>query len=236
MFYFSGFIIAVVLAFVLLYLVFMQNSPEQIIDLGFINFLLDNPGAALGALIGMLAVSFTVILPALTSIPKSIREFANQRRLSQLPIKVTGQVITSIRSVTHTSIEVTYAGVNNNFRVDNRLLSQNLARGSNLLVFYDPRNKANAYIDIIGSLEQDNSVITDSGTVFKLLEITPRFDINSNSFELIGELYGSDFEAQKASLVYEFSLAEVSHYTPGKLYPCTVHGAKGNYSISILAS
>lgn len=233
MLFLLGLIISVLLALTLLYIMFMQSSPELILDLGFINFLVDNPGAAIGGLIGMVALTFTVILPVLASIPTNIKEIVEQRKLSSNPIKVIGQVLTLTRGSTHSSLELIYAMHKKTFQIDNRVLSPSIERGQRLTVFYDPKNKDNAYVDIVGSLEQENSSTKKSDTLFKLLEITPKFDVGPTSFELIGELYGDVFEQQKVSLICQLPRDEISRYAPGTLFPCVVSGSKANYTISI---
>jgi hypothetical protein len=232
--YISGILISVVLTLALLYFMFLEISPESIIDLGFINFLIDNPGPAFGGLIGMIAVSFLVVLPILMSIPSSIHTMLNQRKIKGKPIKVTGRVLQLTQGLTHTNIEVIYADHKRVFEVDNRVVSTPVNRGSDMTVVYDSKNKQNAYLDFFDQMIQESSSIAQSDTLFKLLEITPRFEVSKNSFELLGELHGGEFQGKKASLVYELARDEISRYQPGTLYPCVISGSTDNYTISIL--
>ncbi|WP_028672078.1 hypothetical protein [Saccharospirillum impatiens] len=237
MFIIIGSALSMVLTLALMYFMFMQNSPPVILDLGFVNYLIKNAGAAIGGLIGMLALSFFAILPMLASIPATFKEMMSQRRLSRQPIQVTGKVVTATtEGLNHTLIRVSYAGQTNAFQVDNRVLMSAVERGTELTVFYDPKNKSNAYIDFIGSLEEDRSRIVQSGTVIKILEITPKFTVTPDSFEILGELHGGSFTAQKVSMVFELQREDLSRYSPGAILPCEVSGSTDNYSISILSS
>ena len=76
----AGFMMSLVLALALLYFMFIQTSPSAILDLGFISYLSSNAGTALGGLIGMMALTFVVILPMLAKIPGNVRETLSQRR------------------------------------------------------------------------------------------------------------------------------------------------------------
>lgn len=231
-----GSIISLALALALLYFMFIQTSPGVILDLGFISYLSSNAGTALGGLIGMMALTFLVILPMLVKIPGTLREMLGQRRLRRQPEKTTGNVVSSTQGVDYTSIELTYSGHRQVFRIDNRVLTAPLEPGTELIVYYDPANKSNAYIDVLASLDQQHTHITQSDTLFKLLDITPRFDVSPQSFELVGELYGGSFDAQKASLVCQFNREELGRFTPGTLLPCIVSGSKDNYTISMVTS
>lgn len=231
-----GIMMSLVLALALLYFMFIQTSPSAILDLGFVSYLAGNAGTALGGLIGMMALTFFVILPMLAKIPGTVRETLNQRRFRRTPERTTGSVVNSTQGVDYTSIELTYLGHRQVFRIDNRVLTAPLEPGTELIVFYDPANKSNAYIDVLGSLDQQHTHITQSDTLFKLLEITPRFDVSPQSFELVGELYGGSFDAQKASLVCQFNREELGRFTPGTLLPCIVSGSKDNYTISMVTS
>lgn len=231
-----GFTISLVLALALLYVMFIQTSPSVILDLGFVSYLSDNAGTALGGLIGMVALTFVVVLPVLANIPGTIRKVRGQRRLRSQPIETLGTVISSTQNADHTLIELAYTGHRKAFPIDNRLFTAPIEPGTQFKVFYDPGNKNNAYVDVIGSYEQQHADITHSDTLFKLLKITPRFDVSPQSFELVGELYGGAFDAQKASLVCQVNREELSRFTPGRLLPCVVSGYKDNYSISMVTS
>lgn len=232
--------LAILLSF--LYLKIFQSSkfPDSILNGGFINFLIKNHQQIIGVMIGFMAASYFAFTPWLMNIPNSLNGtiINKSSSLKNEPVKTIGKIIEIHTTNKNTELSIHYDGNNKKFIINNKVIQDRLKVGDNITVFYDPKNTELAYLDFCNSLDLDEKVqtIQDSDVLFKLIEITPRFDMGSNIFELLGEFHGGQYQGKKGSLIHEFPREDIAQYTPGSLFPCVISGTKNNYSIKLLTS
>lgn len=226
-------VLSALMSFSLVYFIFFLSLPESIKINGFINFLMskDAIGGLIGGFIGMMALNLIVILPFLITLPQKIRETINSQKLKKLPIKTIGKILNIERKSNTSILDISFNNYRKSFSVPNILTTDNLNSNRCVTVFYDPSNPENSYLDLI--IDSKTPSENPENSVFKLLEINPKFDVSSNSYQLIGEIHSESFKGQKASLVYELDNKMLSSIIPGKIFPCTVSGMTNNYNIDI---
>lgn len=228
-------ILSIILTLVLIYFTFFQKLPESIQLEGFISFLNNKSalGGLIGGFIGMMALNLLVIMPFFSNLPGKITELITTKKFSSGPDKVSGRVTHLKNGTEYSIIEVLYNDHKKKFNMPNSLISNNINEGSSVTVFFDPNDIDNSYLDLSNTIKVTKKEITTPSTVFKLLELTPKFDLAPNSYEIIGEIYGGKLQGKKASLVYKLNGNEIKNLTPGKIYPCIISGESTDYSIDI---
>ena len=230
-------ILSLILSFLFIYFVFFLSQPEYIRINGFINFLMtkDALGGLIGGFIGMMALNLIVIFPFLISLPTTIHKWITAKKFSSKPNKASGKILNIIEKPDLTILDITYNQIRKSFEIPSILLTNEIKETMTVVVFYDPSSPSNSYLDLLDNSNDNNSIKINSDTnaVFKLLEITPKFDITSKSYELIGEIHSDKFKGQKASLIYELKNQDLNILIPGKIYPCSVSGSTNNYNIDI---
>ena len=228
-------IISIILSLCLSYFLFFQRLPESMQLEGYINFLKnkDALGGLIGGFIGMMAIILTVVLPFLTNLPNMLHDYFNARKLSEKPLSSLGRVMHIKRNGENSILDVFYNNNTKSFDVPNALLTEGLSEGSSVTVLYDPNDIDNSYLDFSSNINNSTTEISNSNTVFKILELTPKFAITPKSYEIIGEIHGDKYQGQKASLIYELNNNELKTLVPGKIYPCFISGDNDNYRIDI---
>jgi hypothetical protein len=191
------------------------------------------PSAFFGGFIGIFAASFFSFTPAVMKFPGYILSLKDRFKLSSDPIKSTGKIISKKVNHNNTNLVIQYSVHQKEFSVDNRVLTNSLSIGDEVTVFYDPNNPQLAYIDFHLESEELALNIKESKTIFKLLDITPRFDLSPNSFELTGELYGEKYNKQKSSFIHSFQSNDIEDLVPGKLLPCLITKTEDSFSIQL---
>ena len=227
--------LATTITFLYSYFLLFDKMPESIQVNGYIHYIMKAPSAFFGAFIGAYAASFFAFSPTIMKIPGHLLSSKGRFTMSSEPIKAIGKLISKNVTQSHTNLLIQYDNRQTMFSVDNRVISCPLSNGNEVVVYYDPNKPELAYIDFYQINEITESNIKKSETLFKLLDITPKFDISKNSFELLGEIYGGDYQGKKASMIISLPREEIAHYTPGKLLPCIINGTKNDYSIQLLA-
>jgi hypothetical protein len=231
--YIISFLIAVVILFLYSYFFFFDKMPESIQIHGYINYMTKAPSAFFGGFIGIFAASFFSFTPAVMKFPGYILSLKDRFKLSSDPIKSTGKIISKKVNHNNTNLVIQYSVHQKEFSVDNRVLTNSLSIGDEVTVFYDPNNPQLAYIDFHLESEELALNIKESKTIFKLLDITPRFDLSPNSFELTGELYGEKYNKQKSSFIHSFQSNDIEDLVPGKLLPCLITKTEDSFSIQL---
>lgn len=228
-------IISIFLSLCLSYFLFFQRLPESIQLEGFLNFLTnkDALGGLIGGFIGMMAIMLTVVLPFLKNLPSMFHDYFNARKLSEKPLSSLGRLMHIKRNGENSILDVFYNNHTKSFDVPNALLTENLSEGSSVTVLYDPNDINNSYLDLSSNINNSTTEISNSNTVFKILELTPKFAITPKSYEIIGEIHGDKYQGQKASLIYELNNNELKTLAPGKIYPCFISGNNNDYKIDI---
>ena len=210
--------------------------PEAIQIQGYISYITQASSAFFGTYIGAFAASFFAFSPAIMKIPKHLLGLKNRFILSSDPVNSNGKVINIQASKNHTDLTILYNSHEKTFNVDNRAIITPLSKGDEVTVFYDPNNPDIAYLDFHYANEELKSSFKESETLFKLLDITPRFDINRDSFELSGEIHGGEYQGRKASIIHDFPRAEAHKLIPGTLFQCIITGNENNYNIQLITS
>jgi hypothetical protein len=226
-------IVAIIIFFLYTYFMIFNRMPESIQVQGYLNYITQSPSGFLGAFIGSLAASFFAFTPSIMKIPKSLFNLTNKFTLTAEPIKSIGKVTNKKSHTTHTTLAIQYDGNQKEFNIDNRVFIKPISVSDEVTVFYDPNDPQLAYIDF--HLESEELVlnIKESKTLFKLLDITPRFDLSPNSFELTGELYGEKYNKQKSSFIHSFQSNDIVDLVPGKLLPCLITKTEDSFSIQL---
>jgi hypothetical protein len=201
---------------------------------GYITFILASPNSLIGIIIGAFTTSLFVIAPAIMKWPTEYIGFQNRLIFSSDPIKATGIITNIISDEADTKISVSYNSTEHEFNLDNRALNSNLSQGDSVTVFYENGNPEKAYLDFYSKEEKIAPNKSEQGTLFKLIDITPRFDLSDSLFELTGELHGGDLQGRKVSIMHGFDANEIHNYTPGKLFPCSITGSDNDYKISLI--
>jgi len=228
-------IISIFLSLCLSYFLFFQRLPESMQLEGYLNFLTDKNalGGLIGGFIGMMAIMLTVVLPFLTNLPSMFHDYFNARKLSERPLSSLGRIMHMKKNGENSILEIFYKNHTKSFDVPNALLTEDLSEGSSVTVLYDPNDINNSYLDLSSNINNSTTEISNSNTVFKILELTPKFAITPKSYEIIGEIHGDKYQGQKASLIYELNNNELKTLVPGKIYPCFISGDNDNYRIDI---
>lgn len=228
-------IISIFLSLCLSYALFFQRLPESMQLEGYINFLTNKNalGGLIGGFIGMMAIMLTVVIPFLTKFPSILHNFLNSKKLSEQPKSSVGRIMHINKNEGNSILDVFYSNHTKSFDVPNSLLTEDINEGSSVTVLYDPNDIDNSYLDLSSNINNTSTEITNSNTVFKVLELTPKFSITPKSYEIIGEIHGEKYQGQKASLIYELSNNELKILAPGKIYPCFISGDNDNYRIDI---
>ena len=230
-------ILSLILSFLFIYFAFFLSQPEYIRINGFINFLMtkDALGGLIGGFIGMMALNLIVIFPFIITLPSTVHKFVTEKKFGSKPNKTTGKILNIVEKSDLTILDITYNEIRKSFEIPSILLTKEIKEAMSVVVFYDPSTPSNSYLDLLSNVN-DNSSITsnrDTNSVFKLLEITPKFDITTKTYELIGEIHSEDFKGKKASFVYKLEQQDLDKIVPGKIYPCSISGNIDNYSIDI---
>ncbi len=230
-------ILSLILTFSISYFIFFLELPESIKIDGFISFLMtkDAFGGLIGGVIGMMALNLILIMPLLISLPNTIHSFITAKKLKKAPKQATGKILSIDIGTKSSTLDISYINHRKLFKVPNSLLTNEIRDIKNVTVFYDPSDPNNSYIDLIPKSHDAQNTETKGGSnsVFKLLELTPKFDLTPSSYELIGEIHSAKFKGQKASLVYELKNKDLNALVPGKIFPCAVSGSTDDYSIDI---
>lgn len=193
---------------------------------------------------GLFAVSYFVIIPFFMEIISNNQE--NKKSNStynskETPIKITGEIQSiEIIKANNYKIDITYADTNKIFTNIDIDTSLEFKVGSNITVFYNPKNKQESYIDPYDEIKRNNSSSVSHGksnselnTAFKLLEINPLFEIGEYVFQLTGEVHGGGFSGEKVSLTESLNKHDLPKLTPGKIFSCNIHKDKNELFISL---
>ena len=230
-------ILSLILSFLFIYFAFFLSQPEYIRINGFINFLMtkDALGGLIGGFIGMMALNLIVIFPFIITLPSTVHKFVTEKKFGSKPNKTTGKILNIVEKSDLTILDITYNEIRKSFEIPSILITKEIKEAMTVVVFYDPSTPSNSYLDLLSNANNNSSITSnrDTNSVFKLLEITPKFDITPKTYELIGEIHSEDFKGQKASLIYELKNQDLNTLTPGKIYPCSVSGSTNNYNIDI---
>lgn len=228
-------IISILLSLCLSYFLFFQRLPESMQLEGFLKFLAnkDALGGLIGGFIGMMAVMLTVVSPFLKNLSNKFHNFLNSRKLSDQPLSSLGRIIHINKNEENSILDVFYHNHTKSFDVPNALLTEDISEGNSVTVLHDPNDIDNSYLDLSSNMSNTTTETTNSNTVFKILELTPKFAITPKSYEITGEIHGNNYQGQKASLVYELNNNELKTLVPGKIYPCFISGDKDDYRIDI---
>lgn len=228
-------IVSIFLSFCLSYFLFFQRLPESMQLEGYINFLTnkDALGGLIGGFIGMMALMLTIIIPFLTNLPSTIHTYLTTKKLSGKPKSSLGRIMYVNKGEDNSVLNVFYNNHTKSFDVPNALLTEDICEGSSVTVLYDPNDIENAYLDLSSDISNTVNEIENSNTVFKILELTPKFTVTPKSYEIIGEIHGGKYQGQKESLVYKLSNNELKTLVPGKIYPCFISGNNDDYRIDI---
>ena len=228
-------IISIILSLCLSYFLFFQRLPESMQLEGYINFLKnkDALGGLIGGFIGMMAIMLTIVIPFLSNLPSMFHDYFNARKLSEQPLSSLGRIMHIKKNGENSILDVFYKNHTKTFDVPNALLTEDICEGSTVAVLHDPNDIDNSYLDLSSNINNSTTEISNSNTAFKLLELTPKFDITPKSYEVIGEIHGDKYQGQKASLIYELNNNELKTLVPGKIYPCFISGNNNDYKIDI---
>lgn len=229
-------LVATVLFTIFIYFFFFRMYPQSTIDLGFIRFISSAPEGLIGGFIGMFVASYFSFTPSIMAIPEKLSTIKGNFKLSTQPIKTEGRIIGKNVTAESTELSIHYDGNRKVFNVNNKAIHGSIKVGDDITVYYDPNNTELPYLDFFKSLDEEIQTIQDSDVLFKLIDITPRFDMGNNIFELLGEFHGGQYQGKKGSLIHEFPREDIAQYTPGRLFPCVISGTKDNYSIQLLTS
>lgn len=234
-------IIGILFFFLFSYVLIYSRYPASITNLGYINFMATNTGALIGGLAGALMASYFAFTPSLLGYIKKFKKNNDKLSFPSPPKSTTGQVTHKQTFGNNTTLNVVYDNHQKNFELDSRVVPSHIQKNSQVSVFYDPNDKNKSYLDLNTTNPQQtmysspNQLLNEPNfdAVFKLIEITPKFDLGNGNYELIGELFGEGFNGDKSSLIAQFQHDQLSTLIPGKLFPCIVSGEKENLSIQL---
>ncbi len=235
--FFISFIISITLTVIITYFLIFNSLPESIRELGYFHHLMRTPNIPFGMITGFMAASYFALVPFIFLIPVKLKEIKSTTTLTNKPIKTTGHINNIDIGENEIGVDIHYNDTRKVFKINKKALQKELEVGDSITVYYDPKKPSQAYLDL-SHLPEDSqaSNIGKADTLFKLLNITPKFNIHKNAFELLGEIYGEDFQGKESSIILNLSREELTHYTPGKLFPCLITGTKNDYSIQLMTS
>lgn len=142
-------------------------------------------------------------------------------------------------------LEVSYAGVKRIFNIDRRYFDlSGIVSGSRIGVFYDRKNPRKGYLDLHSitsgcdqnhqdvqdlnnikeyrMLDSSMDVVTQPNAVFKVTELSPRFEQKPNTYAITGEVIGGGFTGKTFTVEKVIPQQFLQHVLPGMVIPCHV--------------
>lgn len=228
-------LISVIITFLISYSFQFVNMHDEYRDLGYLNHLYENSNMIFGLLIGSFMGLFFAITPMLLKLPSITKNILTQLHMSDTPIKAIGRVINVEIENNITLITVSYSGYSKTFSVDRKLVEDEFDEGDQIVVFYDKEDKKKSYLDIFYKNQNTNEIKNQNSdkTVFKLIDISPNYELGLDFYEITGEIFGREYNGKKAKFSHPFYNKDLSTLTPGRVIPCTIEGTGNDLSISL---
>lgn len=228
-------LISIIITFLISYNVQFLNMHEEYRELGYLNHLYENSNMIFGLLIGSFMGLFFSITPTILQLPSIIKNRLTQLQMSDAPIKAIGRVINLAIENDITLITVSYSGYSKTFSVDRKLVEDKVAEGEQIVVFHDKKDKKKAYLDIFNNNQDisEKKHQSNDKTVFKLIDISPNYELGLDFYEITGEIFGREYNGKKAKFSHPFYNKDLSTLIPGRVIPCTIEGTGNDLSISL---
>lgn len=166
---------------------------------------------------------------------------SNKRQKSQ-NMKVIGVINniaysdTRINNKPMFKVTVTYGKHLKTFDHMNSDIQLNFSEGDEVVIFYQEKNIANAFLDIECSIEHKNSQgELKANANFKIIEVKPVPEDGLDLYEIIGTIYRANHSPTKASIKEIIPTHLISNFIPETIIPCIVsEDTHDNYSISMI--
>jgi hypothetical protein len=177
------------------------------------------------------------VYPFIQNIIQSIKSNQKTTKTNYTPEITKGTISSIVTGKDTIEITVKYNNITKIFFYPVGTIETKIFTGKNINVHYNQNDFEESYLDfysIHDSTKEKEPLSTNAS--IKVIEINPKFNIQVNLFEIIGELYNDQYNGQKTSIKQVLSSSEASEFIPGRIFPCTITKSNDELTISITSN